>query len=134
MKPFITTLTIALFFSQLVATPFYAQESMPWGVDSELSEMQKRGGARPVKGVGQRVGITLIRFFQKKISPIDGPRSSFYPTSSQYALEAIREWGFLSGVALGCDRLMRENGESWVYPTIIKFNTPRKYDPVKLRK
>lgn len=60
--------------------------------------------------------LSMIRFYQKQISPIDGPRSHFYPSSSQYALLAIQKHGVLKGIALGCDRLMRENKAEWIYP------------------
>ena len=60
---------------------------------------------------------TLIHFHQKIISPTDGPRSHYYPSSSQYMLLATQKYGFFKGFALGCDRLMRENREPWVYAT-----------------
>ncbi len=73
----------------------------------------------------------MIRFFQVYISPIDGPRSSFTPTSSQYALEAIGKYGVFKGITLGCDRLLRENGEAWVYEKITRGGEERKLDPVR---
>ncbi len=73
----------------------------------------------------------MILFFQHSISPIDGPRSHFFPTSSQYTLDAIRKYGVFKGIALGCDRLMRENGERWVYPLQERYGHVRKIDPVK---
>lgn len=72
----------------------------------------------------------MIRFFQVYISPIDGPRSSYTPTSSQYAWQAIGKHGFFKGVAMGCDRLMRENGYLWVYKTKEIGGSERKIDPV----
>lgn len=81
--------------------------------------------------LGQRNCRAMIRFFQVYISPIDGPRSSFYPTSSQYALEAIQKHGIFKGIAMGCDRLMRENGEIWVYERTTQYGPERKIDPVK---
>ncbi len=74
----------------------------------------------------------MIRFFQVYISPIDGPRSSYAPTSSQYTLEAIQKHGVFKGIAMGCDRLMRENGEVWMYDTIrTDEGLERKVDPVR---
>lgn len=37
--------------------------------------------------------ILLIRFYQIFISPMFPPRCRFYPTCSQYALEAVRKKG-----------------------------------------
>lgn len=73
----------------------------------------------------------MIEFHQDVISPADGPRSHFSPSSSQYTLEAIRRYGFIRGFALGCDRLQRENKEDWVYPTSIGNDGLKiKLDPV----
>ena len=57
----------------------------------------------------------LIQFHQDVISPADGPRSHFFPSSSQYTLEAMRKYGFYKGFLMGCDRLQRENNQDWVY-------------------
>lgn len=45
-------------------------------------------------------------------------------------LDAIKTYGFFSGVVVGCDRLMRENGEMWVYDTIPFDGERLKWDPV----
>lgn len=76
-------------------------------------------------------GEQLIAFHQNVISPADGPRSNFRPSSSQYMLDAMRMYGFFKGFAMGCDRLMRENADPWVYRTTINEAGERmKYDPV----
>jgi putative component of membrane protein insertase Oxa1/YidC/SpoIIIJ protein YidD len=73
----------------------------------------------------------MIRFHQEIISPCDGPRSHYIPSSSQYTLEAMRRYGYFTGLAMGCDRLMRENKEEWVYRvTMDPAGAPIKYDPV----
>ncbi|MEX1012664.1 MAG: membrane protein insertion efficiency factor YidD, partial [Waddliaceae bacterium] len=72
-----------------------------------------------------------IYFHQNVISPADGPRSHYFPSSSQYTLEAIRKYGFFKGVIYGCDRLMRENDDPWIYPEyMLPDCTTLKYDPV----
>ncbi|HIT54077.1 MAG TPA: membrane protein insertion efficiency factor YidD [Candidatus Fimivicinus intestinavium] len=53
--------------------------------------------------------LAAIRFYQKKISPFFPPRCRFYPTCSQYALEAIERFGAFKGGALACWRLLRCN-------------------------
>lgn len=85
----------------------------------------------PLQFSAKKIPISLVQFFQKFISPIDGPRSTFYPTSSQYMIDAIERHGALKGIALGCDRLMRENPDIWVYDRIEKYGHSRKYDPVR---
>lgn len=103
-----------------------------WGADKDLAFCKKQ--TPPVQKIklspAQKTCRSMIKFFQVYISPIDGPRSSFYPTSSQYALEAIEKYGVLTGIALGCDRLLRENGELWVYERTDKYGMERKLDPV----
>jgi putative membrane protein insertion efficiency factor len=53
------------------------------------------------------VAEILIRFYQWTISPLLGPRCRFYPTCSNYALEAIRRYGALQGTWLAVRRLVR---------------------------
>jgi putative component of membrane protein insertase Oxa1/YidC/SpoIIIJ protein YidD len=72
---------------------------------------------------------SAIHFHAKVISPVDGPRSHFRPTSSRYMLQAMRQYGVLSGFVKGCDRLIRENGERWVYRTVEIDGITYQHDP-----
>lgn len=67
--------------------------------------------------------IRGIKFYQRKISPLFGPRCRFYPTCSQYAVEAVERFGAFKGSLLAVSRLMRCN---------ILF--PGGYDPVPEKK
>ena len=49
----------------------------------------------------------LIRFYQIAISPLIGPRCRYYPTCSQYSLEAIAKHGAMQGTWLAVRRLAR---------------------------
>ena len=73
----------------------------------------------------------MIRFFQQHISPIDGVRSSFLPTSSEYTRQSIQKYGVLQGIALGCDRLLRENKGQWIYRPLKGDPYNRRFDPVR---
>jgi putative membrane protein insertion efficiency factor len=53
--------------------------------------------------------ITLIRVYQKWISPAFPARCKYYPTCSEYALLAIRSKGWIVGTALAMWRLIRCN-------------------------
>lgn len=108
-----------LFFSIFVF-PIHGD---PWGKDASLckkpaeqAQYQKcrKCISTPIMGP---IAEGLIKFHQDVISPADGPRSHFLPSSSQYTLEAMRKYGFYRGFLMGCDRLMRENSEEWVYRT-----------------
>lgn len=126
-------LTLSLFTSKLSAAYFSESGNMPWGCDGDLAytKREKTVNEKPKLTPGQKSCRAMIRFFQVYISPIDGPRSSFYPTSSQYTLEAIQKYGVLKGIGMGCDRLLRENGEMWVYDITDDYGMTRKVDPVR---
>lgn len=71
-----------------------------------------------------RILIFLIKLYQKYISPMKSvPTCRFRPTCSQYAIEALKEWGFLAGTGLAIWRVLRCN----------PFGKGG-YDPVPLRK
>lgn len=53
--------------------------------------------------------IRLILFYQKYISPLKKPCCRFYPTCSQYALEAVEKYGVLKGSFLALKRILRCN-------------------------
>lgn len=49
----------------------------------------------------------LLRAYQLTLSPLLGPRCRFYPSCSQYALEAVRSYGAGRGGMLALRRLLR---------------------------
>lgn len=51
--------------------------------------------------------IALIRVYQWVISPLLGPRCRYYPSCSQYAIEALQLHGVLRGSWLALKRLLR---------------------------
>ena len=53
--------------------------------------------------------IKLIRFYQKFISPLLGQNCRFYPTCSQYAIEALSNHGALKGGSLAIKRIPKCN-------------------------
>lgn len=53
--------------------------------------------------------ISLIKLYQNKISVHTSPRCKFYPTCSNYAIEAIQKFGAIKGVFLAVLRLLRCN-------------------------
>jgi putative component of membrane protein insertase Oxa1/YidC/SpoIIIJ protein YidD len=71
----------------------------------------------------------LVQFHQNVISPVDGPRSNFRPTSARYMLLAMKRHGFIKGYLMGCDRLIRENSDPWVYRKKEIAGVVYKWDP-----
>ncbi|MBQ9097526.1 MAG: membrane protein insertion efficiency factor YidD [Clostridia bacterium] len=53
--------------------------------------------------------IHLITFYQKHISPNKRPCCRFYPTCSQYALEAFTKYRFFKALRLSVLRILRCN-------------------------
>lgn len=54
------------------------------------------------------VFLGAIELFQRRISPIEGPRCGFSPSCSAFGHQAIREQGPIRGVMMTADRLMRD--------------------------
>ena len=111
----------------LHAMPGYIE---PWGKDTDLKIPEVKE-IPPPPSFAIRVAEKVIRFHQDIISPVDGPRSHFRPTSSTYMLQSMKKHGFITGFWMGCDRLMRENSDEWVYRKIEKDGKLYKYDPVR---
>ncbi len=111
----------------------------PWGKDAELAarifshkSFQSPQFPPQSPSLLARMGKTAIRFHQEIISPADGPRSHFIPSSSQYTLDAMQKYGFFQGYLMGCDRLMRENDDPWVYRKVLNSASHlMKWDPIK---
>lgn len=52
--------------------------------------------------------LLLIRAYRKYLSPLKGrPTCRFYPTCSQYALEAVSRYGAIKGSFLAVKRLLK---------------------------
>ena len=102
----------------------------PWGKDADIEKNPKEKQVKK-QSVIAKSADAIIKFHQQNISPISGPRSNFRPTSSKYMENAIKEYGFFKGFVMGCDRLLRENADPWVFRTITIDGIIYKYDPVK---
>ncbi|MBQ4518218.1 MAG: membrane protein insertion efficiency factor YidD [Clostridia bacterium] len=55
----------------------------------------------------KKILIFLIRLYQRYISPLKKPCCRFYPTCSQYALEAITKKGVWRGSYLALRRILK---------------------------
>jgi putative membrane protein insertion efficiency factor len=53
--------------------------------------------------------ILPIRLYQWLISPMLGQRCKYYPSCSEYAVQAIKQFGILRGLVLAGWRLLRCN-------------------------
>jgi putative membrane protein insertion efficiency factor len=55
----------------------------------------------------KRILLWLLRGYQLAVSPFLGQNCRFYPSCSQYALEAVREHGAAKGSLLAAKRLCK---------------------------
>ncbi len=53
--------------------------------------------------------VLLISFYRLAISPLFPPSCRFYPTCSEYAVEAIEKYGPVKGLRLSVWRVLRCN-------------------------
>ena len=53
--------------------------------------------------------VAPIRIYQRAISPAFGARCRYYPSCSEYAVQAIRSYGILRGLVIAAWRLLRCN-------------------------
>jgi uncharacterized protein len=114
-------------FILLASLPGYYE---PWGKDADLCRprtIQERTENHP--SLAAQGMEKMIWFHQNIISPADGPRSHFKPSSSGYMLQAIQKHGFIKGYIMGCDRLLRENSDPWIYKTALVDDKIWKIDP-----
>ena len=71
-------------------------------------------------GLGQRLGIALIRGYRKVLSPLFAGSCRYEPSCSAYAEQAIGKYGLLKGSWMGARRIA--SCGPW---------RPGGYDPVK---
>ena len=57
----------------------------------------------------KRVMIKGIRIYQKYLSPLKHTKCPYYPTCSQYGLEAIEKYGAFKGGLMAIWRILRCN-------------------------
>ncbi len=55
------------------------------------------------------LAIGVVRLYQLLLSPLFAGSCKFHPSCSQYAIDALRRYGFLRGAVLAGWRLLRCN-------------------------
>jgi hypothetical protein len=59
--------------------------------------------------IARRLFVLPIRLYQLLLSPVIGERCKYYPSCSEYAVQAISRFGILRGLILAGWRLLRCN-------------------------
>lgn len=57
----------------------------------------------------KKILIALIRFYRKFISPMKGTKCPYFPSCSEYGMEAIEKHGAIKGSFLAIYRILRCN-------------------------
>jgi uncharacterized protein len=55
----------------------------------------------------KKILLSIVRFYQRAVSPYKPRSCRFHPTCSQYSYEAIRDHGPLKGTWLGIKRIIK---------------------------
>jgi hypothetical protein len=87
-------------------TPSPAAAAEGWGA-SASSRFTWHACWHAFASLPARLLVLLVRGYQKFVSPALPPSCRFYPSCSQYALEAVQKHGALRGSWLATRRLLR---------------------------
>lgn len=60
-------------------------------------------------GLACGFAIAVVRVYQQTLSPLFGVNCRYYPTCSEYMVEALRRKGFFYGLFKGLMRILRCN-------------------------
>ncbi len=121
MKRFLTT---GILLTMIQLSPAQAADWGPWEAPKALQNKQpKTGTSGPLQ--------QAVRFFQKYLSQVDGPRCPMYPTCSAYSLQALQQHGPLLGTFLTVDRLYHEGDPHEQQQPIEKWGNVRFFDPLE---
>ena len=98
MNSFRSLLLITLFSLQCSLQAASVGYNKPWGKGKKLAQpIKPRKSKEKPLTVPERLAKTVILFHQQVLSPTDGPRSHYRPSSSEYMKQAIERHGFMMG-------------------------------------
>jgi uncharacterized protein len=58
-------------------------------------------------GLFKKIVINIIKLYQRRISPLKKPSCRFYPTCSQYAIDAVSRYGAFRGSIMAVIRISK---------------------------
>lgn len=91
-----------------------AQDLEPWEPEDLKKEPHSFPSITNPARLPNDLSLGLIRWYQKNISAVSIERCPFFPSCSNFAAEAIKQYGFLIGLCLFIDRnLYRENPQMY---------------------
>ena len=114
----------------------------PWHIqkttaDTQKNELNKDNISKKINNKKQLYKfefslVGFIEYYQKELSPLDGPRCPFSPTCSAFTKTTLERYGLVLGFPIIFDRLfVKEKGFLFEKYAVIKNNGKiRFYDPV----
>jgi len=106
------------------APPLFADDWGPWETQESRKVVAKGSeDFHPLKWG--------IRFFQRYISVVDGPRCPMTPTCSTYALQALDKHGVAMGTFMTVDRLYHESNPREHRHPVPYADRVRFFDPLE---
>lgn len=57
----------------------------------------------------KKLVIFIIKFYRKYLSPLKNTKCPYYPSCSEYGLEAVSKYGVIKGGAMASWRIIRCN-------------------------
>ena len=102
----------------------------PWDSLHHRYLTQRQKPSQRSTSIASPFFTSLLTFFSKAISPVDGNRCPSYPTCAAYSKEAYQEHGAFMGTLMTVDRLFHEADEVDFSPIVRVYGVNRIYDPV----
>ncbi len=125
----VTTLICLFLLIPGVSTAEYPTED-PWDWPAKDKAARQEEALREKPSLVTGFFTTVLTFFSKVISPVDGDRCPSYPTCAAYSKQAYERHGAVLGTLMTVDRLFHEADESRFSPTVEVNGVRRLYDPV----
>jgi len=64
---------------------------------------------KTIRNLPKNSMLVLFRFYKRQISPALPPSCRFFPTCSEYAMQAVQKYGAVKGGYLAARRILRCN-------------------------
>ena len=118
----------------------YAAEDLdaPWSVDDRfpaLSTAARSSSKEAERDVPEEMGRACayiwLKIYQNDFSVVMTSHCPLYPSCSNYSIQAIRQYGALTGIMMTADRLIHESTEMREAPVIQVGERSLGFDPVE---
>ena len=63
--------------------------------------------AKTIRNLPKNSMLVMLKFYKRQISPALPPSCRFFPTCSEYAMQAVQKYGAVKGGYLAARRILR---------------------------